>query len=124
MVEVDQEQRERCQSLLTIDDVVNSILVVDDDRTQEVVAVGFYLLPTVLRVIVVKESRGQVVNQFADLFGFPAVLTLVVLDGKLRGIEQLADRLRLAQDFLHGATPPTISASSPSVSDSRPMISA
>lgn len=47
MLEVDEEQRQGRQALLAVDDELIAVLVADDDRPEEVVAIRRYGIPLV-----------------------------------------------------------------------------
>jgi hypothetical protein len=95
MLQVDQEQRQRRQALLAVDEELPAVLVADDDRTQEVVPVVGDISPVVALLVALQELRGQILDQLRDLLLPPLVLALVVVDGVLAAREQ----------FAHGAPP-------------------
>ena len=61
-VQVDEEERQRSQALLPIDDEVSNILVTNDDRAEEVVAVLLDVAQLVLRSPVVVELVNEVLE--------------------------------------------------------------
>ena len=80
----------------------------------------------VVRVVALKELLGEILYQFGYLLGFPAVLTLVVVDGKPGTTKKILYALGVPTDFSHftSSEAPMISPNSPSVSFSNARISA
>src|SRR5207245_1817902 len=116
--------RQARQPLLAVDDVARSLLLADDDRAEKVVRILGDLRPGMVRIELFEELVGEVVDELADLLLLPLVLTLVVVNRVLHSLEELAHRLRLAEDLPHCALVPLISLSSPSVSCSSARMSA
>ena len=99
VLQVDEEQRQRRQPLLAVDDELLAVLVADDDRAEEVVAVLGDRAALVALLVAVQELAPQVVEQLRDLLLLPLVLALVVVDRVLAAGEQLADGAPLAVDL-------------------------
>ena len=99
VLEEDQEQRQRGQPLLAVDDELLAVLVADDDRAEEVVAVVGHGAALVAFLVALQELGGEVVDQLRDLLLLPLVLALVVVDRVLAAGKQLADGAALAVDL-------------------------
>jgi len=76
----DEEQRERCQTLLTVDDVALAPFLVDDDRTEEVGTIPLNLPTLMIGFIVVEKLRFKVLYEFSDVLRLPLVLALIVVN--------------------------------------------
>ena len=99
VLQEDQQQRERRQPLLAVDDELHAVLVADDDRPEEVVAVVGHIGALVARLVALQELGRQVSHQLSDLLRLPLVLALVVVDGVLPASQQFADSPSLAIDL-------------------------
>lgn len=64
IVQVDEEQCQRSEPLLAVDDEVLAVLVADDDGAEEVVAVVLDVAEFVVLAPVVVELVDQVLNEF------------------------------------------------------------
>lgn len=118
------EQRQAGEPLLAVHDVADTLLLADDDETEEVVRVVGDLAARVGWLVLLQELVAEVVKQLVDLLLVPLVLALVVVDRVLHALEQLADRLGLAEDLSHVAATFSRPSSSPSASRSTARISA
>jgi hypothetical protein len=98
VVEEDQEQCQRSKPLLSVDDELLPILVADDDRPQEVVAVVRDGAALVAFLVALEEFIGEVLDEFGDLLLLPFVLALIIVDRILVAREELSDRSPLAVD--------------------------
>src|SRR5271157_330947 len=67
MLEEDQQQGERCKSLLTINDELLAVFVADDDGAQEIVSVPCDSAPLIPLLVAFEELARQVVDQFGHL---------------------------------------------------------
>src|SRR5687768_5405157 len=98
MVQEDQQQGERGEPLLAVDDELLAVLVADDNRTQEIVAVVGYGASLVRFLMALEELCREVVDQLRDLLLAPLVFALVVIDRVLPACEKLSDRPAFAID--------------------------
>ena len=76
-IEIGQEEGERSQSLLPVNDIVVAILVRDDYRAEEVLPIVGNGLALLIGLIVEQEPASQVLNEFPDLLALPLVVALV-----------------------------------------------
>ncbi len=60
-----------------------------------------YRTSTDPRLIFFEEHIAQVVDQLPDLFCFPAVLALIIVNRVLHALKQLTDALRFTIDRSH-----------------------
>lgn len=72
VVEENQEQRQGREALLTVDDELLAVLVADDDRAEEVVAVVGHGATLIAFLVAVQELVGEAVEQLGDLLFLPA----------------------------------------------------
>ena len=86
-VEVDEKERQSCQTLLAIYNEPLSTLVADDDGAEEVVAIALNFVRRMTRFVRVKKLARQVVEQLANLALLPCILSLVEVDGILGFVE-------------------------------------
>jgi hypothetical protein len=100
-VQMDEDQRQRREPLLPVDDELASVLVADDDRAEEVVAVVLDGAALVPRLVALGEFLGEVGDELVDLLALPTVFPLVVVDRELGTAEECPDALGVAPDFLH-----------------------
>src|SRR6478672_4737238 len=127
--QMDEEKRQRGQTLLAIDNEPLIVLVGNDDRTKEVIAISRDIGKLMVRLIVIEERRRKVLNQFFDLTFFPAILTLIEVDFILLIFQEAIYLLGVGVDDIHRRPPSRtvstrISSSSPSVWASRARMSA
>src|SRR5690606_18909924 len=103
VVQEGEEQRQRGQALLAVDDELLPLFVADDDGAEEVVAVVGNGAALVALLVALEELRREVGDQLGELLPLPLVLALVVVDRVLAAGEQLADGAALAVDLARGA---------------------
>ena len=82
-MQVDQQQREAGQPLLTIHDLLFLVRLADNDGAEEVMPVGGHVLTFMLGLVLFEKRRGEVGDEFDDLLGLPLVFALVVVDAVL-----------------------------------------
>ena len=80
-VDVNQQERQCCKSLLSINDKLFSVLVADDDGAKEVVTIPLDGGALVRLFVALKELVGEVVDQLRHLLGLSLILPLIVIYG-------------------------------------------
>lgn len=100
-VEIDEQERDGRQPLLSIDDVSLVVLAAQNDGAKEVVPIALDGCARVTNLVVVQELASEIFDELAKLFRFPPILALVVVDRVPLPVQQLPNRLRLATDLPH-----------------------
>ncbi len=92
-VQVDEEQRQRRNPLLAVDEIALPAAGGDDYRAQEVIAVLAGLPRLIAWPVGAVESSEEVGEQLLDVLRLPLVLALVLVDGEGSGLQQAGDLL-------------------------------
>jgi len=100
-MKMNEQQRQRGETLLAVDDVALAITFADDDRAKKIVAILLDFGSVMFRSVSIKESRPEVVEKFAHLLVLPFVFALIVINRILGSVQELADGLGFALDFFH-----------------------
>jgi len=95
VVQVDEEQGQRGEALLAVNDVALAFFLAEDDRAEKVVAIFDDCITVMVGFVVFQKFPTQVVNEFNELFGLPLVFALVGVNGVAAVEEQFAERAAL-----------------------------
>ena len=100
-VQGDQKERDRRETLLAVRDEPPSRGLADHDGSQKVPVMIGHVSRLAMALLARPEGTGEVVQRLGNLLLFPPILPLEVVDAEPRVLQQAADVLRLASDFLH-----------------------
>lgn len=92
-VEVDQQQSQGGEALLTIDEETLGSAFCDDDGSEEVLSIVCCVRGSVALAVVVEERGQQVRDQLLNVAALPLVLALVLIDRERSPLQQLADAM-------------------------------
>ena len=86
---------------MPIDDISLPAFVADNNRTQKVMTVTFYLVAGMVFLIEVEKFAGEVVDEFADLALSPGIFALIEVDGVTRAVQEFSNGVGSAFNAFH-----------------------
>jgi hypothetical protein len=129
MVQINEEQGQRREPLLAVNDIALPFFLAENDRTEEVVPVFGDRVTLLAGFVVFEEFAAQIVDELDELFSLPFVFSLVAVNGVAAVVEQFPEgaalpvyvaALNIGVGFsAHGWT----SAFTPMTASSRPSAS-
>ena len=81
-VQVNQQQCQRGDSLLAIDQVIFVVAFADNDRTKKILSIVTNSAGLITLLVVVKEFPLEIRQQLVNVLLLPLVLTLILIDRK------------------------------------------
>src|SRR5258708_6290602 len=103
MVQKDQQQRQRREALLAINNEFLTILVAYYDRAEKVVPIVRHCPSLVTCLVAVEKLGRQILQKFGNLLALPLIFSLVIVDRIFAVGEQLSDGAAIAVDLAGGA---------------------
>lgn len=100
-MKVNQEQTQRREPLLSVDDVALSTFIADDNRPEEVAPICSDGLATVFRVVVIEKCGCQILDQIPNLLALPFVFALVIINVIAFPVQQFTDGSTFAVYLFH-----------------------
>ena len=89
---------------MSIYDELLILLFADDDRTKKVMLVIFDFFAIMVRIVTVQKFFAQIIDKLDNLFLFPAILPLVIINGKLYPTEHGSYAFCITMYFFHRFT--------------------